>query len=143
MHSQLPQQAEILAAAEALAVRTLDGLSDGCEQTKVLSGTTTRGPAFVYLCTRGADISVISIPAGGLRQRDPGDPTSRTRIATFPLAGILCETGAFIESDGTVRATLTLHLPGQAEPEWEVTVDDPASVGRAMRTIHDLRTRHR
>jgi hypothetical protein len=137
--SQLEQQSQVIAAAEALAVRTLDELSDGCDHVRILSGTTPRGPAFAYLCQRCADISVISIPAGGLRDRDPGDPTSRTRISTFPLSGVLCETGAFIESDGTIRATLTLHIPGHSEPEWEFTVDDPSAVGRAMHAVRALR----
>ncbi|HET9657271.1 MAG TPA: hypothetical protein VFP72_18105 [Kineosporiaceae bacterium] len=133
-------QAEVLAAAESLAVQTLDALSpDGCEHVRVLAGTTHRGPAFAYLCRRCADISVISIPAGGLRDRDPDDPTSRTRISTFPLSGVLCETGAYIESDGTVRATLALHVNGHPEPDWEITADDPAAVGRAVHAIRALR----
>jgi hypothetical protein len=142
-HSHLTQersvqaqlQTQVLAAAEALAVRTLTELADGCPQTRILAGTTNRGPAFVYLCERCADISMISIPAGGLRHRDPDDPTSRTRIATLALAGVLCETGAFIESDGTIRATFAVHVPGHSEPEWEITVDTPGEVGQAMHAL--------
>jgi hypothetical protein len=133
-----PLQSEALDAAEALAVRTLAELSDGCSQTRILAGTTTRGPAFIYLCPACGDLSVISVPAGGLRHRDPGDPTSRTRIATFPLRGVLCETGAFIESDGTIRATFAIHLPGHTEPDWELTLDSPAGVGHAMHAIRDV-----
>lgn len=136
MHTQL--QAEVVAAAEALAVRTLSTLSDGCTQTRILAGTTTRGPAFAYLCSTCADLSLVSIPAGGLRDRDPDDPTSRTRIATFPLAGVLCETGAYIESDGAIRATFAVHVPGHSEPDWEITVDDPGEVGHAMHAVREV-----
>jgi hypothetical protein len=132
-------QTEVVAAAEALAVQTLTDLSGGCPQTRILAGTTTRGPAFVYLCEQCGDLSVINIPAGGLRYRDPGDPTSRTRIATFPLTGVLCETGAFIESDGTIRATFTVHVPGNDEPDWEITVDTPETVGRACQSLRAMR----
>jgi hypothetical protein len=135
-------QTEVVAAAEALAVRILIDLSDGHAQTRILAGTTSRGPAFIYLCEQSADLAVISIPAGGLRDRDPHDPTSRTRIATFSLAQVIVETGAFVESDGTVRATFSVHVPGHTEPDWEITAHDAAEVGRALREIRRLRGQH-
>jgi hypothetical protein len=136
---QTQLQTDVVAAAEAVAVRTLIDLADGYAQTRILAGTTTRGPAFVYLCEQSGDISVISIPAGGLRDRDPDDPTSRTRISTFALDGVVLETGAFIESDGTVRATFAVHVPGHGEPDWEITVDRPEEVGRALRAVRSAR----
>jgi hypothetical protein len=133
------EQADVLAAAELLAVRTLIELSGGCEHNKILTGNTKRGPAFVYLCERCADVTVISIPAGGLRNRELGDPTSRTRIATLAVDAIVLETGAFIESDGTIRARFAIGLPGRSDPEWEIIVERPAEVGVALRAMRGLR----
>jgi hypothetical protein len=84
---------------------------------------------------------VISIPAGGLRNRDPDDPTSRTRIITFALSAITVETGAFIESDGTVRAILAIHVPGDDELEWEIMVPSPTAIGDAVRALRAARLR--
>jgi hypothetical protein len=136
--TELPGQERVLAAAEALAVRTLLELSGGCEQERLLVGNTKRGPAFAYLCARCRDLTVISVPAGGLRNREPDDPTSRTRISTLPLSGVVLETGAFIESDGTIRSLLSLHLPGHEEAEWELTVERPEQVGQALRRLREL-----
>lgn len=137
MPTQLQHQ--VVATAEALAVRILIDLSDGHAQTKILSGTTTRGPAFVYLCEQSGDLSVISIPAGGLRDRDPHDPTSRTRIATFRLDQVIIETGAYVESDGTVRAILAVHVPGHTEPDWEIAVHSAEEIGQALRALRAAR----
>lgn len=131
-------QAVALSVAEQLAVRVLQELSPGCAQTKLLAGNTKRGPAFLYACGHCGSVSVISVPVGGLRDRDPGDPTSRTRIASFSHAAIAVETGAFIESDGTVRARLAIHLPGHPEPEWDLTADSPAAVGEVVRVLREL-----
>jgi hypothetical protein len=125
-------QNEALAAAERLAVATLHELSAGCEPVKILTGSTKRGPAFLYYCAEHADLSMISVPAGGLRNRDPGDPTSRSRISTFALASIAVETGAYIESDGTIRARFVLHVPNSDDPEWEINTDGAAAVGAAV-----------
>ena len=131
--------AEALATAEHLAVQVLEGqLSPGCSYTKLLAGSTKRGPASLYACADCGAVTVVSVPAGGLRVRDPHDPTSRTRLATFPLSALVIETGAFIESDGTVRGLLTLHLPGHPEPEWEITVDGAVAVGEAIRGLRGL-----
>jgi hypothetical protein len=132
-------QTEALAAAERVAVATLHELSHGCQPTKILSGSTKRGPAFVYFCTDCAELSVISVPAGGLRNRDPGDPTSRTRIATFALTSVVLETGAYIESDGTIRALFVIHLPGEDEPEWEITTDRAEAIGEAVAAVRTAR----
>lgn len=133
------EQAEALAVAEQVAVRALGRLSGGCEYQRILTGFTKRGPASVYLCATCSDISVISFPAGGLRNREPDAPTSRTRIATFRLPDIVLETGAFIESDGTTRARFVIHLPGHPEPEWDITTDQPEAVGAAVQAIRTLR----
>jgi len=132
------EQADVLVAAELLAVRTLIDLSGGCEHHKILTGNTKRGPAFVYLCERCADLTVISIPAGGLRNRELGDPTSRTRIATLALDAVVLETGAFIESDGTIRARFAISLPGRSEPDWEIIVEHPTEVGVALVALRAL-----
>jgi hypothetical protein len=126
------EQAEVLAAAEHRALDTLGQLADGCTHRKVLTGSTKRGPAFVYFCDHCRHLSVISVPAGGLRMRDPGDPTSRTRLSTFAASDVIIETGAFIESDGTTRARFVVHLPGHPEPEWDLTSDTPLEVGAAI-----------
>jgi hypothetical protein len=131
-------QAKALVAAEHLAVRVLEQLSPGCAHAKILTGSTKRGPAFLYACGHCAALTVVSVPAGGLRDRDPGDPTSRTRIATFALTSVVVETGAFIESDGTVRALFALHLAGRPEPEWEITTDRADAVGEAVRALREL-----
>jgi hypothetical protein len=127
-----------LAAAEHLAVQVLEQLSPGCAYTRALAGSTKRGPAFLYACSQCGALSVISVPAGGLRNRDPGDPTSRTRIATFALASVIVETGAYIESDGTVRSIFSLHLPGKEEPEWEITTDRAEAVGACVQALRCL-----
>jgi hypothetical protein len=127
-----------LAAAEHLAVEVLGRLSPGCDYVRALAGSTKRGPAFLYVCAQCGALTVISVPAGGLRDRDPGDPTSRSRIATFALASVVVETGAYIESDGTVRSLFALHLPGRPEPEWEITTDSPEAVGSAVRALSCL-----
>jgi hypothetical protein len=129
---------EALAVAERLAIQVLESLSPGCGYTKALTGSTKRGPAFLYACGHCAGLTVISVPAGGLRDRDPGDTTSRTRIATFALASVVVETGAYIESDGTVRALLALHLPGSPEAAWEITTDRAESVGDALLALRAL-----
>jgi hypothetical protein len=126
------EQAEALAAAERRAVETLADLAVGCEHRRILAGNTKRGPAFVYFCDHCRHVTVISVPAGGLRNRDPGDPTSRTRISTFALSAVTLETGAFVESDGSTRARFVLHLPGNPDPEWDLTADRAAAVGEAM-----------
>jgi len=131
-------QGEALATAERLALEVLAKLSPDCSAGKVLTGSTKRGPAFLYACGHCATLTVVSVPAGGLRSRDPGDPTSRTRIATFALTAVVLETGAFIESDGTVRALLALHLPGNLEPAWEITTDKPEAVGEAVLALQPL-----
>jgi hypothetical protein len=136
-------QAEALALAEHRAVETLAELSVGCGHRRVLAGSTKRGPAFVYFCAHCRHLTVISVPAGGLRNRDPGDPTSRTRLSTFALGDVLVETGAFIESDGTTRARFVIHLPGNPEPEWDLT-SDAAAVGAAVEALRgtpETRTR--
>ncbi|HEY6797398.1 MAG TPA: hypothetical protein VI248_22210 [Kineosporiaceae bacterium] len=129
---------EALAAAERLALEVLRELSPGCAYARALSGSTMRGPAFLYACGHCAALSIVSVPAGGLRARDPGDPTSRTRIATYPLASVVVETGAYIESDGTIRALLALHLPGSPEPAWEITTDRADAVGEAVVLLRGL-----
>jgi hypothetical protein len=129
------EQAEALATAERRAVETLADLSVGCEHHKILSGNTKRGPAFVYFCDHCRHLTVVSVPAGGLRNRDPGDPTSRTRLSTFAIGDVVIETGAFIESDGTTRARFVVHLPGVPEPEWDLTTDRAASVGEAIQAL--------
>lgn len=126
---------EALATAERRAIETLGELSDGCAYVKILSGNTKRGPAFVYFCEHCRHLAVISVPAGGLRNRDPGDPTSRTRLSTFALGDVVLETGAFIESDGTTRARFVVHLPGNPEPEWDLTADQPTAVGEAVQSL--------
>lgn len=131
MTSQI-DQAEALAAAERRAVETLAELSVGCEHRRILVGSTKRGPAFVYFCDHCRRLTVVSVPAGGLRNRDPGDPTSRTRLSTFALGDVVVETGAFIESDGTTRARFVIHLPGNPEPEWDLTGDSAGGVGAAL-----------
>jgi hypothetical protein len=131
-------QTEALAAAERTAVATLLELAPSCRHRRVLSGNTKRGPAFVYACEHCDDVSLISVPAGGLRNREPGDPTSRTRISTFTFSSVILETGAFIESDGTVRARFVVHVPGHAEPDWDLTVDHAESVGEAVAAIRHL-----
>lgn len=125
-------QSEALAVAEHRAVETLADLSIGCDHHKILSGMTKRGPAFVYFCDHCRHLTVVSVPAGGLRNREPGDPTSRTRLSTFALGDVVVETGAFIESDGTTRARFVIHLPGNPEPEWDLTTDQPSAVGEAV-----------
>jgi hypothetical protein len=132
------EQAEALAAAERRAVETLAELSLGCEHHRILTGNTKRGPAFVYFCEHCRAVTVISVPAGGLRNRDPGDPTSRTRISTFALADIVIETGAFVESDGTTRARFVVHLPGSPDPEWDLTADRAAAVGEAVSALRSI-----
>jgi hypothetical protein len=117
-----------LAAAEHLAVEVLGRLA----------GSTKRGPAFLHACSECGALTIVSVPAGGLRDRDPHDPTSRTRIATFALASVVVETGAYIESDGTVRSLFALHLPGRAEPEWEITTDSAEAVGSAVQALRCL-----
>jgi hypothetical protein len=136
--SQQVPQSEILAAAEHLAASTLSGLSDGCQPAKVITGTTKRGPAFVYVCEHCGDLSVISIPAGGLRNHDPDDPTSRTRITTFMLHAVTVETGALIESDGTTRETLSLTAIGHSEPDWVIAAERPGAVGEAIQMLRAL-----
>jgi hypothetical protein len=131
-------QGEALATAERLALQVLARLAPACTYAKVLTGNTKRGPAFLYGCGHCAAVTVVSVPAGGLRSRDPGDPTSRTRLATFALAALVIETGAFIESDGTVRALLALHLPGDPEPIWELTTDHAQAVGDATEALRAL-----
>ena len=131
-------QGEALAAAERLALQVLGELSPGCAYARSLAGSTKRGPAFLYACVHCSSVTVVCVPAGGLRSRDPGDPTSRTRIATYRLAAIVVETGAFIESDGTVRALLALHLPGSPEPAWEITTDRAEAVGAAVEALRAL-----
>lgn len=137
MTSHIEQEA--LAVAERRGVETLAQLSEGCAPRRILSGSTKRGPAFVYACDHCAHLSVISVPAGGLRNRDPGDPTSRTRLSTFALADVIVETGAFIESDGTTRARFVLHLPSNPEPEWDITADTATAVGEAVAALKALR----
>jgi len=129
------EQIEALAVAERRALATLADLSAACEYQRVLVGNTKRGPAFVYHCPHCRHVTVISVPAGGLRNRDPGDPTSRTRISTFAVSDVVVETGAFIESDGTTRARFAIHLPGHPEPEWDLTTDQAASVGAAVEAL--------
>ena len=134
------EHSEALVSAERLALQVLDQLSPGCTYAKILAGSTKRGPAFFYACAHCAALTVVSVPAGGLRSRDPNDPTSRTRIATFPFGSMVVETGAFIESDGTVRALLALHLPGNLEPVWEVTTDGAEAVGEAVEILRTLQS---
>jgi hypothetical protein len=135
------EQIEALQAAERLGVQTLCELAVDCRYVKILTGNTKRGPAFVYACEHCADVSVISVPAGGLRDRDPGDPTSRTRLATYSWRSILLETGAFIESDGTVRGRLVIHMPGRSEPEWEITSDGAGPIGEALHILREFTAR--
>ena len=131
-------QGEALATAERLALEVLSKLSPGCAYARVLSGSTKRGPAFLHACAHCATLTVVSVPAGGLRSREPGDPTSRSRIATFALDAVVVETGAFIESDGTVRALLALHLAGNPEPAWEITTDTAEAIGEAVVALRSL-----
>jgi len=132
--------ADALDTAERTALRTLGELGPGCDPVRVLAGSTKRGPAFVYVCAHCTEVTVVSVPVGGLRDRAAGDPTSRTRISTFSLDRVLLETGAYIESDGTVRARFAVHLPGHDEPEWDVFADRAAAVGEANAAIRSLRT---
>lgn len=129
--------AQVVATAEKVAIGVLTELSGGCPPERILSGNTKRGPAFVYLCRENAALSIVSIPAGGLRNRAADDPTSRTRIASFPLDRITVETGAYIESDGTVRALFTAHVPNDEELEWEVIAGSAAEVGQAVQALHE------
>jgi hypothetical protein len=126
---------EIVAIAEKVAVGVLTELSGGCTPERILSGNTKRGPAFVYLCQKHASLSIVSIPAGGLRNRAKNDPTSRTRIASFPLDRVTVEVGAYIESDGTVRASFTVHVPNDDELEWEIIAGSAEEVGRAAQAL--------
>lgn len=135
-------QSPALVAAEQLAAQVLGQLGPGCSGSRVLTGNTKRGPAFVYACAHCATLSVISVPAGGLRDWHAGDATSRTRIATFWLPSVILETGAFIESDGAIRALFAVHLPGRPEPEWEITTDSAEAVGEAVRRLRELTGRN-
>jgi hypothetical protein len=137
-HPQQIQQSEVLTAAEQLAARTLSGLATDCRPTKIMTGTTNRGPAFLYVCEHCGDLSVISIPAGGLRHHDPDDPTSRTRLVTFMLHAVTVEIAALIEPDGTTRATLALTTIGRGEPDWVITAERPAAVGEAVQVLRGL-----
>jgi hypothetical protein len=131
--------AQIVATAEKVAIGVLTELAGGCAQERILSGNTKRGPAFVYLCRENAVLSIVSIPVGGLRNRSADDPTSRTRIASFPLDRITIETGAYLESDGTVRALFTAHVPHDEELEWEVIAGSAAEVGQAVQALNVAR----
>jgi hypothetical protein len=132
----VPEQ--IVATAEHMAIGVLAELSGGDSPERILTGNTRRGPAFVYLCRDSESLSVVSIPAGGLRNRAPEDPTSRTRIASFPLNRVTVETGAYIESDGTIRALFTVHVPDDDELEWEIIAHSTEDVGKAVRALDGL-----
>jgi hypothetical protein len=132
----VPEQ--IVATAEHMAIGVLAELSGGDSPERILTGNTRRGPAFVYLCRDSEFLSVVSIPAGGLRNRAPEDPTSRTRIASFPLNRVTVETGAYIESDGTIRALFTVHVPDDDELEWEIIAHSTEDVGKAVRALDGL-----
>ncbi|MEJ2578795.1 MAG: hypothetical protein P8Z68_06800 [Kineosporiaceae bacterium] len=125
----------VVAAAERIAVGVLIELSGGCVPTRILAGNTKRGPVFVYLCPQGPRIDIVSIPVGGLRNRAPDDPTSRTRVASYPLSGVTVETGAYIESDGTVRALFTVHVPADDDREWEIIAESVLAVGQAVTAL--------
>ncbi|MDQ1289171.1 MAG: hypothetical protein QG622_2737 [Actinomycetota bacterium] len=131
----------MLTLAEHRGVDALKALSPGCEPHRILHGNTKRGPAFVYLCDHCARLSLVDIPVSGLRNHEPGDPSDRTHLSTFALTEVIIETGAFIETDGTLRARFALHLPGEAEPTWNLSADSASDVGEAVASLLHLQER--